>query len=83
LLSSGSLSVYYEYINKRENRKGQSRMDNPEILATLGTQETGRRQQHNIKHNTQKNKIDEPYFLLLRHKLYYYIINCVSGTSIA
>jgi hypothetical protein len=31
------------YINVRENRKEQSRMDNPETLATLGTQDTGRR----------------------------------------
>ena len=31
-------------INVRENRKGQSRMDNPEKLATLCTHDTGRRQ---------------------------------------
>jgi hypothetical protein len=28
-------------INVRENRRGQSIMDNPENLATKGTQETG------------------------------------------
>jgi hypothetical protein len=31
-------------INVRENRRGQSRMDNPETQATLGTQDTGQRQ---------------------------------------
>jgi len=45
--------------------KGQSRMDNPEIVDTLGTQDTGRRQQKKRKkkkkkiphtHTTQKAK---------------------------
>ena len=41
-------------ITVRENRRGQSRMDNPETQATLGTQDRGCRQ---IKHNTtQKTK---------------------------
>jgi len=31
-------------INVRENRQGQARMDNPEELATLGTQHTRRGQ---------------------------------------
>ena len=35
----------------RENRRGQSKMDNPEKLATLGTQDT-RRRKTKQKHNT-------------------------------
>jgi hypothetical protein len=42
------------YFNVRENRKGQSRMDNLTILATLGTQDTGRRQTK--QNTTQKTK---------------------------
>ena len=39
-------------LHKRQrNLKGQSRMDNPEKLATMGTQDIGRRKQ---KHNTEK-----------------------------
>jgi hypothetical protein len=39
--------------NKRHRKpKGQSRMDNPEKLAILGTQNTGRRQTKQRKHNT-------------------------------
>ena len=36
--------------------KGQSRMDNPEKLETLGTQSTGRRQKKNKKTKKQKTK---------------------------
>jgi hypothetical protein len=43
-------------INLRENRKVQSRMDNPEKLATLGTQHTGRRQTKH-KNTTQRTKL--------------------------
>jgi hypothetical protein len=39
-------------INVRENRKRQSRMDNPEKVATLGTQDTGRI-------NVRKNRIQD------------------------
>jgi len=44
--------------NKRQRKpKGQSRMDNPGKLATLGTQDTGRRQAIHKKYNTtQKTK---------------------------
>ena len=40
-------------INVRENRQGQARMDNPEKLATLGTQHTrrGQTKQKNAIHN--------------------------------
>ena len=36
----------YQVVNVRENGMGQSRIDNPEILAELGTQDTGRRQKN-------------------------------------
>ena len=38
-----------------EKRKGQSRMDNPQKLITLGTQDSGRRQKKQ-KHTTQRIK---------------------------
>ena len=43
-----SRTLYYKTLEKPE---GQSIMDNPEKLATLGTQETRRRQTHE-KHKT-------------------------------
>jgi hypothetical protein len=42
-------------VNDRDKWTGQSKMDNPEILATLGTQNTGRRQTKQ-KQNKQTNK---------------------------
>ena len=43
-------------VNKSERKsKGQSRMDNPEKLATLGKQDTGRRKKKRNK-KTQKTK---------------------------
>ena len=42
-------------VNDRGKWTGQSKMDNPEILATLGTQNTGRRQTKQ-KQNKQTNK---------------------------
>ena len=48
-----------KFFNKRERKpKGQSRMDNPEKLATLGTQDTGQRQtqQINVRENRSSNQ---------------------------
>jgi hypothetical protein len=50
-----AVRVVFLYTNKRERKpKEQSRMENPDILATLGTQETGRRQ---TKQNTRHRKL--------------------------
>ena len=44
------------YLYKRQRKpKGQSKKDNPEMLATLDTQDTGRRQ-HKSKPNKARNK---------------------------
>ena len=44
------------YLYKRQRKpKGQSKKDNPELLTTLGTQDTGRRQ-HKSKPNKARNK---------------------------
>jgi len=43
--------VNKDITNVKRKLKGQSRMDNPEKLATLGTQGTGQRQYK--KHNTE------------------------------
>ena len=66
----GSLSYR---TNVRENQKGQSRMDNPEKLTTLGTQNTRRRQtkqKHNticVEHHyaqTNTNNVNKTYALI-------------------
>ena len=45
----------------RETRMGQSRMDNPETMVTLGTQDTGRRLKNKHEHTQQKSKTDEQH----------------------
>ena len=47
--------LFHHFVNKRRNSKGQSRMDNPETLATLGKQHTGRKQ---AKTKTQLRKLN-------------------------
>ena len=52
--------------NKRQRKpKGQSRMDNPETLATLGTQEIGRRQRKQI--NVRENRRGNQEWTIQRH----------------
>jgi len=52
---------WQHWVHKTQNEdtleitKGQSRMDNPKTLATLGTQDRGRRQTKH-KNTTQKTK---------------------------
>ena len=43
----------------RENRRGKSKMDNPDTLSTFGTQDRGRRQtnqQQNLHHRELKGR---------------------------
>ena len=46
------IKIKYCHGNKCQRKpKGQSRIDNPETLATQGTQDTGQRQTKQKKHN--------------------------------
>jgi len=49
--------VHFLFIDNKHliKPKWQSRMDNPETLATVGTQYTGRRTKHRTKYKTQKH----------------------------
>jgi hypothetical protein len=49
------LSLEKKTINVRENREEQSRMDKPETLATLDTQDTGRRQKQQVNITQHRN----------------------------
>jgi len=48
-------NMYIQWINVRENREGQSKMDNPETLATLGTRY--RTKTTKRKNTTQQRKL--------------------------
>ena len=48
LFQDKSPRAYSYLINVRVNPKGQSRMDNPEKLGILGTQDEDRKKSHNI-----------------------------------
>jgi len=49
--------IYMHKIFAKENRRGQSRMENPEKLAALGTHDTERSQQKTEKPKTQHMKL--------------------------
>ena len=51
LITFHKRTFYWFEIKREKKPKGQLRMDNPDKLATLGTQNTGRRQE-NKTHNT-------------------------------
>ena len=58
--------VHLDYcINSRKKPKGESRMDNPETLATLCTQDTGQRKTKQI--NVRENRRGNQEWTIQRH----------------